>query len=131
MRHASPCRDVVQRRELGYSCRSSEWRQRPQMRDSTVTAGRSGRRWRRLVAEVRARRAPCCRCGQPIDYTITYDPEAPDPACFSVDHFPLPLSTHPHLAEDPGNLAAAHLGCNVSAGNRTPKPGLGETSTDW
>lgn len=97
------------------------------MGGSTVSAGRSGRRWRRLVAEVRARRASCCRCGQAIDYTLDH----PDPESFSVDHFPFPLSTHPHLAEDPGNLAPAHLRCNVSAGNRSPKPGLGETSTDW
>lgn len=92
-----------------------------------MTAGRSGRRWRRLVAEVRTRRSHCCRCGQPIDYTL----EWPDPDSFSVDHHPHPLSTHPHLAEDPGNLAAAHLHCNVSAGNRRPKPSLGATSTDW
>ena len=92
-----------------------------------MSAGRSGRRWRRLVAEVRARRGHCCRCGQPIDYTL----EWPDPDSFSVDHYPHPVSTHPHLAEEPSNLAPAHLHCNVSAGNRSPKPGLGATSTDW
>lgn len=74
--------------------------------------GRTGRPWIRLKAEVFARRRPCCRCGQPIDYTLAY----PDPNSKSVDHYPHPLSTHPHLAEDPANLAAAHLHCNVSAG---------------
>ena len=55
------------------------------------------------MAEVRARRAPCCRCGQPIDYTLFY----PDANAFTVDHFPFAWSTHPHSAEDPANLAAA------------------------
>lgn len=92
-----------------------------------MTAGRSGRRWERLKAEVRSRRKPCCRCGQAIDYTLPY----PDPDSFSVDHFPHPLSTHPHLAEDLGNLASAHLRCNTAAGAAGARPGLGTTSTDW
>lgn len=90
-------------------------------------AGRRGARWRRLVANVRMRRAKCCRCGQPIDYTLEY----PDPNSFSVDHFPFPLSTHKHLAEDPANLAAAHLRCNQTAGNRGEKPGIGAASETW
>lgn len=87
----------------------------------------SGPRWRRLKAEVRARRAPCCRCGQPINYTLEY----PHPESFSVDHYPHPWSTHPHLAEDPGNLAAAHLRCNQGAGDRAPLPALGDVSEPW
>lgn len=90
-------------------------------------AGRSGSRWRRLKAEVRARRGPCCRCGQRIDYALTY----PDPASFSVDHYPYPLSSHPHLAEDPANLSAAHLHCNKSAGDRGVKHDLGRPSEAW
>jgi len=90
-------------------------------------AGRHGSRWRTLTAQVRAKRGPCCRCGQRIDYRLSY----PDPACFSVDHYPHPLSTHPHLAEDPANLAAAHLLCNQSAGNKGELPGLGEVSESW
>ncbi|MFD7157941.1 HNH endonuclease [Kribbella sp. WER1] len=93
----------------------------------TGSAGRAGRRWLRLVAEVRARRGTCCRCGQRIDYRLAY----PDPNSFSVDHFPYPLSTHPHLAEDPANLAPAHLHCNKAAGNRRPLPNLGNTSEQW
>jgi hypothetical protein len=92
-----------------------------------MVAGRSGRRWKRLCAEVRARRLPCCRCGQAIDYSL----EWPDPASFSVDHYPIPLSVRPDLAEDPANLSAAHLHCNQSAGNRSPAPGIGATSTAW
>jgi len=90
--------------------------------------GRSGRKWKRLKANVRSARGACCRCGQPINYTL----EWPDPDSFSVDHFPFPLSTHPHLAEDPGNLAPAHLHCNQSAGNKgITTPPLGPTSEDW
>lgn len=92
-----------------------------------MTAGRSGRRWIRVKAEVRARRGTCCRCGQRIDYTLDY----PDPQSFSVDHYPHPLDTHPHLAEDPANLAPAHLVCNQSAGKRGVKPGIGLVSETW
>lgn len=87
----------------------------------------SGPRWRRLKAEVRLRRGPCCRCGQRIDYALAY----PDPDSFSVDHYPHPYSTHPHLAEDPGNLAPAHLRCNQTAGDRPGEPGLGSPSETW
>jgi hypothetical protein len=89
--------------------------------------GRRGKRWRRLKAEVRARRAPCCRCGQRIDYRLSF----PHPDSFSVDHYPYPLTTHPWLGEDPANLHAAHLRCNQAAGNGRPRPGLGETSESW
>lgn len=90
-------------------------------------AGRHGRRWARLKAEVKARRGPCCRCGQPIDYTLAW----PHPNSFSVDHYPHPRSTHPHLAEDPGNLQPAHLVCNQSAGDKGPTISLGTTSEEW
>ena len=89
--------------------------------------GRKGRPWTRLVANVKMRRRPCCRCSQPIDYTLAW----PHPDSFSVDHYPHPLSTHPHLAEDPGNVAAAHLRCNLGAGNREPKPDLGQVAGQW
>lgn len=83
--------------------------------------GRSGSRWRRLVRQIRSEQRPlCCRCHQPIDYSIPYrDPDSGNvnPWCFSVDHYPHPLSTHPHLAEDYSNLDAAHLTCNQSHGD--------------
>lgn len=97
---------------------------------TTLGSRPSGKRWGRLKAEVRARAragTPCCRCFQPIDCTLPW----PDPRSFSVDHYPFPISTHPHLAEDPGNLAPAHLDCNQSAGNKRPLPGLGKTSEEW
>ena len=37
----------------------------------------------------------------------------------------IPLTKAPHLAEDPGNLAASHSLCNRSHGNRDEKPGIG------
>ncbi len=91
-----------------------------------ANAGRRGTRWRRLHAGVKVRRHPCWLCGQPIDYQLAW----PDPASFSVDH-QHPLSTHPHLAEDPANLRASHLGCNSSRGQRPPRPGVGTTSRNW
>ena len=99
-----------------------------------MTAGRTGRPWKRISSEVYARRAPCCRCGQRIDYTLPYLDELtgrPNPEAKSVDHYPFPLSTHPHLAEDPANLAAAHLRCNLKASNHGTAPGLGSLSEDW
>lgn len=96
-------------------------------------AGHSTRRWRKLKGEVYSRKAPCCRCGQPIDYSLPYLDELtgkPDPRSKSVDHFPYPKSTHPHLAEDLANLAAAHLGCNWEASNKTTKE-VGVTSREW
>lgn len=89
--------------------------------------GRTSRNFLRLVANLKAQRRPCCRCGLAIDYTLRW----PDPDSFSADHYPHPLSTHPHLAEDPANLDAAHLRCNTGAGNREAKPTIGVTSRDW
>lgn len=88
-------------------------------------AGRGTRRWRRLKAEVRARRLPCVICQQPIDYTL----EWPDSGSFSVEHI---RSWHgnPHLREDPANLTAAHLGCNSSKQDRT-LPSIGDSSETW
>jgi hypothetical protein len=98
-----------------------------------MAAGRTGRRWHRLKAEVYARRAPCCRCGQAIDYQLPYlglDGH-PNPQGKSVDHYPYPLSTHPHLAEEPTNLAAAHLLCNQSAGKTEAVPRVGTPTEAW
>lgn len=93
---------------------------------SPIHAGRKGRRWNRLRANLRMQRRPCWLCGQRIDYTAP----AGDPNSFSADHMH-PLSTHPHLAEDPANLQAAHLACNVARGTREPRPGLGDGSPQW
>ena len=89
--------------------------------------GRRGPRWRALRLQVGARHEPCCRCGQAINYALTW----PDPDAFTVDHYPHALSTHPHLAEDPANLRAAHQRCNQAAGNSSAQPGLGTPSQRW
>jgi 5-methylcytosine-specific restriction endonuclease McrA len=91
----------------------------------SANAGRSGRRWKRLRAEVKARRGPCYICRQPIDYGL----EWPDPGSFSVEHI-RSWHDYPHLREDPANLIAAHLGCNSSKQDRV-MPTLGETSEAW
>ena len=91
-----------------------------------ASAGRSGRRWTRLKEEQRAKRLPCWLCGQPIDYAL----DKSDEDSFSVDH-ELPLSTHPHLAEEPSNLRSAHLRCNKRRGNRKPQPTIGAPSENW
>lgn len=90
------------------------------------TKGRSTRNFRRLSANLRSQRRACCLCGQPIDYTLEY----PDPGSFTVQHI-LSRSTHPHLAEDPGNLDAAHKRCNEHAGNSNEPPGLGDADDQW
>lgn len=92
----------------------------------SLRAGRAGHRWRTLQANLRMQRRPCHLCQQAIDYRLRY----PHPDSFSVDHV-VPLSEAPHLAEDPANLAASHLRCNVSRGARDPKPTLGATSRQW
>jgi len=88
--------------------------------------GRATRRFIKLAAEVRAKRRPCCLCGQPIDYTL----DRGHPQSFTVEHIQ-PISTHPHLAEDPSNMDAAHRSCNSSRGNGPRKTDLGVTSRDW
>jgi 5-methylcytosine-specific restriction endonuclease McrA len=90
--------------------------------------GRSTRRWRQLRANLRAERRPCDICRMPIDYDADYL----RPDSFQVDHR-LPLSTHPHLAEDPANLRAVHRRCNATKSDSPtdPIPQLGTTSRDW
>lgn len=89
-------------------------------------AGRSGSRYRALIAETRQRYQTCWHDGQPINMGLHW----PDPGSWSLEHVQ-PLSTHPELAEDPGNLRASHLKCNQSAGNREPRPPIGMVSRKW
>ncbi len=89
--------------------------------------GRSTRQFRKLKAQLRARRLPCAICGQPIDYSLKW----PDPGSFSADHR-RPLSRNPHLAEDYGNLQPAHLSCNQSKGDAEQfVPNLGLLSEEF
>jgi 5-methylcytosine-specific restriction endonuclease McrA len=80
----------------------------------------------RLRANIVANHPPCWLCGQPIDYSLP----GTHPDGFSVDHVK-GYATHRHLAEEPTNLAAAHLHCNQSRGTRAPRPGVTATSRSW
>lgn len=91
----------------------------------SANAGRRGGRWEKLKAEVRARRRPCCLCGQPIDYSLRY----PDPQSFTVQHVK-DWHGHPELREDPANLDAAHKLCNETAGTAAA-PGIGNVAGMW
>ncbi len=97
----------------------------------SAPASRSSRAYKRLHADVRARRDPCHICGKPIDYALEY----PDRRSFSLHH-KKPWATHPELRLDPENSVAAHLDCNQghSAGE-DPRDfellPLGEPSRHW
>lgn len=93
---------------------------------TTTHAGRSGRPWKRLVAEVRQRGERCGICGQPIDYTLART----HPKSFTVDHI-RSWSQNPALRTDPGNLRAAHRDCNASKGAGPDLPSMGVRSRNW
>lgn len=89
--------------------------------------GRSGRRWQTLARQVRATESHCYRCGQPIDWSIPYwaDPNrVVNMDAGTVEHIKS-WADHPHLREDPANLAASHVRCNLQAGKRDEGPSLG------
>lgn len=74
--------------------------------------GRSGRPWRRVVAQVRATCTTCWLCGQPIDMSLPPNHRM----SFTVDHV-IPLSK----GGDPldlTNLRAAHRAHNSARGAR-------------
>ena len=95
-------------------------------------AGRSGGTYRKLRAQVRATERTCWRCGQPLDWSIPYKDEHGNinMNAATLEH-KQPKSTHPHLAEDPGNLSASHARCNLGAGDRNPQPNLGVFNVEW
>lgn len=77
--------------------------------------GRNNAAYQRHVANMRAARVqPCHLCHQPIDY----DAPANTDDAFEADH-KHPTSTHPHLADDPTNLAPSHHKCNRRRGNKS------------
>lgn len=49
---------------------------------------------------------------------------------FQEDHF-WPVSTHPHLQEDPENKRRSHAGGNRGRGNGAPIVDLGIPSREW
>lgn len=92
---------------------------------------RGDRGWRAIAARFRdecERRGDACwMCGQPILYD--QDPGS-HPDAFHVDHY-YPVSKHPELALDVGNLRPSHRSCNVARGDGPPPLGLGRNSRAW
>lgn len=71
----------------------------------------------------------CWICGLPIDYAASWDDWANDDR-FQEDHY-WPVSTHPHLQDDPDNKRPSHAGCNRERGNGSPVVDLGIPSRVW
>ena len=71
--------------------------------------------------------ADCWLCRQRIDYNV--EPHT-TPDSHNLDHYH-PFSTHPELLEDVTNWRHSHMLCNLSRGNRSPSPGLGESVGEW
>jgi 5-methylcytosine-specific restriction endonuclease McrA len=99
--------------------------------------GQSSRFYLKSKKEFRARcaeaEAPCWLCGQEIDYRIPWQGPITgyvDDDAFELDHL-YPRSTHPELAEDPGNYRPAHRSCNGQRSNRMPMAGLGTLTRAW
>jgi hypothetical protein len=77
-----------------------------------MVESRRTRRIRKIIdAMRRARRQPCMRCGQKIDYDAL--PE--DPNSFNAGHIKS-WRNHLELREDPANYQPEHAGCNKHAG---------------
>lgn len=88
---------------------------------------RSTRRIRAIKTAMRqARRQPCMRCGQDIDY----DAKPGEPNAFNAGHIK-PWATHPELREDPANFQQEHETCNKSAGLNNDTPAIGMRSRQW
>ena len=90
---------------------------------------KNGARWRTLKAQAfdrdRTRNAPCARCHQPIDSTLTPDAYTYRPNPHQPAHLH-PRPTPPHLTYVLSNLRPSHASCNRSRGS-TPI----ETTTRW
>jgi 5-methylcytosine-specific restriction endonuclease McrA len=84
-----------------------------------IGPGRQGSRWRKAQAECMATGAailaPCCLCGQPIDYTFTR--AYPNHRLAGTVHHLTGLAQGGDPL-DAANLAPAHRGCNTRESNR-------------
>ena len=82
-----------------------------------MTAGHRTYAWHKArtlrMSLARANQEACCRCGQPIDYTLhgnqRYGP--------TIDHL-VPLQAGGEIAPTPDLLAPAHRACNSSHGQK-------------
>lgn len=85
------------------------------------TAGRKGRAWRALCAQVYAdpNETHCVRCGRPVDKSLVFGPDLPihmRPQARSVDHIIAMAQGGAKLSRE--NVAIAHYGCNGRHGAR-------------
>ena len=93
--------------------------------------GAEGRRLRLQCFERdRARHAECVWCHGEIDYSLGPYRRGGNVMAWSPEHL-LPRSTHPDLALEPTNIAAAHFRCNASRGNRAGLSELGQPTRRW
>lgn len=77
--------------------------------------------------------APCWICRMPIDYSIPrIDPFTGrlNHEAWELDHL-FPQSTHPELAEDPGNFRHSHSMCNNRRSNAAPSLSIKRPSRQW
>ncbi|MEU2313138.1 HNH endonuclease [Streptomyces albidoflavus] len=86
---------------------------------------RTGRPYRRLVADLRRRGDPCWLCGHSIPPGL----DARHPLSFTLDHV-VPLSRGGSLL-DPANARSAHRRCNSAKGNRTESRPPTRASRRW
>jgi len=85
--------------------------------------GRSGAKWNMVRSQVLASSSVCWLCSGPLDF----DAPPRSPKSPTVDHI-IPLAATRHwdpdeqerMATDPGNLRAAHHGCNSARRDRRP-----------
>lgn len=97
----------------------------------------TSRRFKKLRAQFRLEGertdARCWICRQPIDYNIPrIDPYSGklNWEAWELDHL-YPQSTHPELAEDPGNFRHSHSRCNNDRGNAAPQLRIRKPSRQW
>ena len=85
---------------------------------------------RRVKGEFRARcklqNKRCVHCNQPIDYSAPRN----HPESFEADHR-YPVSTHPHLGYDPGNLMPSHSRCNRTRQDKPYQPMDSWVPANW
>ncbi|MGW6255426.1 HNH endonuclease [Streptomyces sp. NPDC055085] len=76
--------------------------------------GRSGRPWRRVVAQAKRELPKICHlCSKPIDMSLPHN----DQWSWTLDHI-IPLALRPDLAEEISNVLPAHRHCNSSKGKK-------------
>lgn len=88
-----------------------------------MTRGRSGAIWRRVTAPIRANATECWRCGKWLDPDLAW----PHPHSVTIGHI-IALEDG-GAPEDPSNLAAECIQCNMGDGARRTNAKRGLPST--